>query len=97
MTQPPGPIQPSVNPGYANRYISDPLIGSGQISASWPAGTVITPCPNCYLTGNGHQGATTGVGNADSLVFTDGIHPSPAGHLMLGAILGQAYAAQLNS
>lgn len=68
-----------------------------KIPAAWPAGTIITPAPNCYMTGNGHQGATTGVGNADNLVFTDGIHPSPLGHLMLGAILGQAYAANLNS
>jgi lysophospholipase L1-like esterase len=61
------------------------------------AGTVFTECPGCYLRGNGHVGATTGVGNADTLVFTDGIHPSATGHIVLGTMFAQAYANLLNS
>lgn len=61
------------------------------------AGAVITECPGCYLRGNGHVGGATGVGNADFLVFTDAIHPSATGHIVLGTAFAQYYANFLNS
>lgn len=61
------------------------------------SGTQITQVGNCYLRGSGFVGAPTGSGNADLLVFTDDVHPSSAGHLALGIMLGEAYAANLNS
>jgi len=68
-----------------------------KVTNAQTAGAIITACPGCYLRGNGHVGATTGVGNADFLVFTDGIHPSATGHLILGTMFAQAYAASLNA
>lgn len=68
-----------------------------RVTNAQTSGTVITQVGNCYLRGTGKVGTTTGVGNADLLVSSDGIHPSPAGHLALGLLLGEAYAAQLNS
>jgi lysophospholipase L1-like esterase len=39
-----------------------------------------------WLSGTGYTAATTGVGNADVYIGTDGIHPSaPAGYAFLGA------------
>jgi hypothetical protein len=67
------------------------------IPNSWPAGTVVTQCPGCYLRGSGNSGAPTGVGNADSLVGPDGIHPTSLGHLILGTQFAQYYANALNS
>lgn len=47
-------------------------------------GDVVTQVGDCFWSGNGKQGATTGYGNADEFVFTDGTHPTPAGHSALG-------------
>lgn len=49
MSQPPAPIQPSVNPGYASRFINDPLIGGGQIQATvLPAASTVAPGTATY-------------------------------------------------
>jgi len=68
-----------------------------KVVSAWPAGTVITQVGNCYLTGSGFSGATTGQGNADVLVYTDGVHPSPAGHIALGVNLAQKYVASMST
>ncbi|WP_311053054.1 SGNH/GDSL hydrolase family protein [Rhodococcus qingshengii] len=44
----------------------------------------IDPIAGTWITGTGKSGATTGVGNADIMVATDGIHPSQAGHEYYG-------------
>lgn len=77
--------------------VSGATITVDKVSNAQTAGTIMTACPGCYLRGNGHVGATTGVGNADVLVFTDGIHPSATGHILLGTMFAQYYAAQLNA
>lgn len=38
------------------------------------------PIGEGWITGSGHVGATAGNGNADIMVWTDGVHPSQAGH-----------------
>jgi hypothetical protein len=52
---------------------------------------------NCWITGVGFQGALTGVGNADTFIFTDHVHPVSLGHRHLGIALAQQYVANLNS
>jgi len=44
----------------------------------------ISPIQEGWITGNGKVGATTGNGNADIYISTDGTHPSNAGHEYLG-------------
>ena len=48
------------------------------------SGSQIVQCGNCVFTGTGRQGATTGWGNADLCVSTDGTHPMNLGHKLLG-------------
>lgn len=40
----------------------------------------ISPIAEGWITGNGKVGATTGNGNADIYISSDGTHPSNAGH-----------------
>lgn len=47
----------------------------------------IDPGGESWITGTGRVGATTGVGNADTYISSDGIHPSDAGHAYLAARL----------
>lgn len=49
-----------------------------------------------WLTGTGNTGATTGNGNADVYMSTDGVHLSPAGHLAAGAMLAARLKRGLN-
>lgn len=42
-----------------------------------------------YLTGSGKVGATTSWGNSDTLVSSDGVHPSAEGHRMLAYVQAQ--------
>jgi len=48
-----------------------------------------------WITGTGKVGATTGTGNRDLLISSDGTHPSPAGHEMFGARIAEAVRAIL--
>lgn len=50
---------------------------------------------NAYITGTGNAGAPNGTGNADYLVRSDGVHPTPLGHDTLGKELFKRYVAQL--
>lgn len=44
MSQPPAPIQPSVNPGFLNKFVNDGLIGGGQISTNvLPSASAVAP------------------------------------------------------
>ena len=44
-----------------------------------------------YLTGKGKVGATTGFGNADLYVSSDGVHPSDVGHIGLAENLATQF------
>lgn len=51
MSQPPAPIQPSVNPGNTAKYINDPLIGGGQMTTQvLPAASTVAPGTQAYDT-----------------------------------------------
>lgn len=54
----------------------DPLTGAGYDAA----GTTIMPATTPWITGTGKLGATTGTGNADLYIYSDGIHLTDAGH-----------------
>ncbi|MFD3777366.1 SGNH/GDSL hydrolase family protein [Streptomyces sp. NPDC058612] len=47
------------------------------------AGTLVAT-HGAFITGTGRVGATTGVGNADTCIGSDGIHPTDVGHALLG-------------
>lgn len=55
----------------------------------------VTQVGPSFWTGAGHVGATTGAGNSDLYVFTDGIHPAQAGHDALGALCGSMISRQV--
>jgi lysophospholipase L1-like esterase len=59
----------------------------GTLRYAHASGETVREVGPSYLTGRGKAGATTGWGNADELVTTDGTHPSPAGHEALGLII----------
>jgi lysophospholipase L1-like esterase len=59
------------------------------------SGETITQVCNCLWTGTGRVGATTGTGNCDLYVSSDGVHPSDAGHAAIGSALAHAIAYQL--
>ena len=59
------------------------------------AGETITQVGNSLWTGSGKVGATTGTGNCDLYVSSDGTHPSDAGHAAIGSALAHAIAFQL--
>lgn len=50
------------------------------ISTAHTSGQAITQCGPSLWQGNGRVGTTTGYGNADILVSSDGVHPTQAGH-----------------
>jgi lysophospholipase L1-like esterase len=59
------------------------------------SGATFTQCGACWITGNGYEGATTGVGNADNYVFTDHVHLQALGHLNWGVLLARLRLAAL--
>jgi lysophospholipase L1-like esterase len=48
-----------------------------------------------WLTGSGYQGATTGDGNCDIYISTDGTHPNDSGHAYLAGRLADEIARLL--
>jgi hypothetical protein len=59
------------------------------------AGDTVTLVGGSLWTGTGRVGATTGVGNSDLLVSSDGTHPSPAGHDAIAFALYEQIVASL--
>lgn len=59
------------------------------------SGDTITQVGNSLWTGTGKVGATTGTGNCDLYVSSDGTHPSDVGHAAIGSALAHAIAFQL--
>ena len=70
--------------GYANVFI-DPII---YPSTEGPAGRQ-------WIGGSGTVAAPGGVGNSDFYISSDGVHPSPAGHVYLGHRVAAGLAARL--
>lgn len=56
----------------------------------------ITQVGNCFIRGSGNVGAPTGIGNADTNISADGIHPAPPGHLGYAMILGDGLTRIFN-
>lgn len=50
---------------------------------------------NSHWSGNGKVGSTTGNGNCDRVVSSDGTHPSDDGHIMIGTALAYGVAKSL--
>lgn len=61
------------------------------------SGETITQVGNSLWTGTGRVGATTGTGNCDLYVSSDGTHPSDAGHAAIGSALAHAITHQLRN
>lgn len=59
-----------------------------------PTGAGSVPATS-WITGTGEIGATTGGGNSDYLISSDGTHPSQVGHDYLGRRFAQGLAALL--
>lgn len=67
----------------------------GPLAAAHGSGSSLTQVGDCFWTGTGKVGATTGYGNCDLYVGSDGIHPIAAGHLALGAALAAGFLRAL--
>lgn len=61
------------------------------------AGETVRQVGGSLLTGTGRVGATTGTGNCDLYVSTDGTHPSVAGHYAFGRALAHRIATAVNA
>jgi len=55
-----------------------------NMTNGYAAGTTVTEVGQSFFTGSGKVGGTTGFGNSDILVGSDGAHPTQAGHDALG-------------
>jgi lysophospholipase L1-like esterase len=82
------------------RRVTTTLTGTGPYTAAVTAltsthasGQTVTVVGSCMWTGTGKVGATTGSGNSDLLVSNDGVHPSQAGHEMLGSTAGRIFSS----
>lgn len=62
---------------------------SGNVAAAHTSGTSVTVVGAPLWTGTGQVGTTTGYGNSDVFVSSDGVHPSTAGHEAIGKQLAQ--------
>lgn len=60
--------------------------GEGTLRYAHAANETVRAVGPSYLTGSGKVGTTTGWGNADTLVSSDGVHPSAEGHRMLAYV-----------
>lgn len=61
-------------------------------------GLIYVDCINpSVITGSGSVGATNGTGNADYYTYTDGVHPSQAGHDFLARVIAAEIVSQLPS
>ena len=93
--------------GTGERYLVIDVTASGLNTLVTIAGTLateatatdpITMIGNSYLSGIGRVGATTGIGNSDTLVSSDGTHPTdPAGYDALGVAVASALINKIGS
>lgn len=86
-----GPLWNSENPAIYGAYNTAMKAASvGLVDA------YIDTVANPPFIGTGRVGATTGVGNADTYIGSDGVHPTDAGSQWLGAALAYAITDALN-
>ncbi|WP_327222999.1 SGNH/GDSL hydrolase family protein [Streptomyces platensis] len=57
-----------------------------------PTGTLVT-AQGAWITGTGKVGSTTGTGNADTWISSDGVHPTDTGHAGLARRITAAITA----
>lgn len=93
-----------IGTGTANveRRVVDGVSGAGPYTIAVKAltyahtsGDVVKQVGSCLWSGTGRVGATTGYGNCDLIVCSDGTHPSSAGHELIGKTLAQLIAATI--
>ena len=98
-----GTIEISTGWGWAERRVVTACSGASSpytltIAASdfnHLTNDIITQVGGSLWTGTGYVGATTGTGNCDLYVSSDGAHPSDAGHAAIGSALAHAITHQL--
>lgn len=66
-----------------------------NIGTSQSNGATVTQVGSCLWSGTGYVGATTGVGNCDILVGSDGVHPTQAGHEAIAEAVAFGFLNQL--
>ena len=72
----------------ANLPFISPITGACYDST----GTLVTT-QGAWITGTGKVGATTGTGNADTWISSDGVHPTDTGHIGLSRRITAAITA----
>lgn len=79
--------------------IAGPWIIIDNLAGTWRTsrGTASTTATGAWQTGNGRVGATTGSGNGDTWVSSDGTHPSAVGFKGLAELFATAYKAAVAS
>jgi lysophospholipase L1-like esterase len=103
----PVPIRSTIGIGSGGTYerrVVTALSGTGPYSATVAALTyahnsaeAVATVGASLWTGTGKAGATTGAGNSDLIVISDGTHPSQAGHELIGSTLARMLDAALGN
>jgi lysophospholipase L1-like esterase len=70
-------------------------VGVAATSFAHTSGDTVKQVGHCLWTGTGRVGSTTGAGNCDVYVSSDGTHPTSAGHDAIGRALAEQIAAAL--
>jgi len=99
----PIPAGSTVSINNIDRRVITSRSGTGPYTITVPALTTAVPATPVTIatvgpalwSGTGRVGATTGAGNSDLYVSTDGVHPSQAGHNAIGTAAGRLLLAQL--
>lgn len=77
-----------------SQFITD-LTATLRTAAASVGATFIDMITDPWITGTGHVGATTGVGNADIYIGADSTHPTQAGHDYIGTRFAAALSASI--
>lgn len=75
-----GPYACPYGGGSPNYATFAPMDTALQAAAAAVGVRYISSIQEKWITGTGYQGATNGTGTSDTLIYTDGIHPSAEGH-----------------
>lgn len=67
------------------------------LTSARASGTVAKHVGHCVFTGTGKVGTTTGVGNCDLYIDTDGTHWTAAGHKAFGLAVAHQIARALRT
>jgi lysophospholipase L1-like esterase len=101
----PVPIRSTITIGQPHeRRVVTALSGTGPYSATVAAlasahssGEAVATVGPSLWTGTGKVGTTTGAGNSDLLVTSDGTHPTQAGHNLIGSVVARLLDAALGA